>query len=193
MNKMDKQNLVKKSAFARQCGVTAGRVSQWISNGTIGKDALIGAGQRALVNVPLAFEHLRERLDPSQRFSLNGLSTRLNGDAPPSPRKKTSNADVCGDDDELESRVMLARSIVEKLKEQDRATHDLDDELAALTRIASEAFRVADWVLIELSRDLIALGLSDIGTLNLLQTEYHKMREQVIVSRYVRQPVEHRH
>jgi hypothetical protein len=188
---MDKH--VRKSEFARMCNVSQGRVSQWIANGTIGRDALIGEGQRALIDVQLAFEHLKERLDPSQRFSINGLSTRLNGDAPPAPRKKTSQPDVDSEDDDLESRVRLARSLVERLKEQDRASHDVDDELAALTRIASEAFRLSDWVLIELSRDLIGLGLSDLETLNLLQTEYHKMREQVIVSRYVRQPVEHRH
>jgi hypothetical protein len=188
---MDKQKHVRKSEFARLCRVSPGRVSQWISEGKIGPEALVGEGQRAKINVQLAFEHLKERLDPAQRFSTNGLSTRLNGDAPSAPRKKTSQPDVDADDDDLESRVRLARSIVEKLKEEDRASHDADDELAALTRVASEAFRLSDWVLIELSRDLIAFGLSDLETLNLLQVEHHKMREQVIVSRYVGQPVEY--
>jgi hypothetical protein len=183
---MDKQKHVRKSEFARLCRVSPGRVSQWISNGTIGKDALIGEGQRAVVNAELAFRHLQGRLDPSQRFSLNGLSTKLNCDTPQAPGKKTSQPDDYG----LESRVKLARSIVERLKAEDRASHDADGEpLAALTRVASEALRLSDWVLIELSRDLIDLGLSDLETLHLLQHEYHKMRGEVLVTRYARQPV----
>jgi hypothetical protein len=193
VNKMN-NNFVKKSKFAQMCNVSAGRVSQWIAEGKIGPEALVGEGQRAKINVQLAFEHLKERLDSNQRFSLNGLSTKLNGDASPAPRKKISQPDVDADDDDLESRVRLARSIVERLKKEDRASQDADDEpLDALRRVASASIRLADWLLIELSRDLIDFGLSDFETLNFLQAEYHRVREQILVSRYVRQPVEHRH
>lgn len=68
--------LVSKGEFAVQRGVSAGRVSQWISEGKIGPEALVGTGQRAKINVPLAVEHLRARLDAGQRFG-NGLATNL--------------------------------------------------------------------------------------------------------------------
>jgi hypothetical protein len=65
-------HLVRKTDFAEMKGVSAARVSQWIVEGKIGPDAIV------------ATAHLIERLDPSQRFSVNGLSTRL-GDEKPSP------------------------------------------------------------------------------------------------------------
>jgi hypothetical protein len=69
-------------------GVSAGRVTQWITEGKIGPDALVGEGRGAKINAALALEQLRERLDPSQRFSTNGLSTRLadEDDPPPPPQ-----------------------------------------------------------------------------------------------------------
>jgi hypothetical protein len=151
---MDKQKHVRKSEFARMCRVSPGRVSQWISNGTIGRDALIGEGQRAKINVPLAFEHLKERLDPSQRFSINGLSTRLNGDAPQAPRKKTSQPDV---DDEWLQRRGHAHKLISKLK----AMHGGDGSLAALRRIAVEIIQVSDVALVEIARELRDGGLSE--------------------------------
>ncbi|WP_051678664.1 hypothetical protein [Xanthobacter sp. 91] len=62
-------------------GVSAGRVSQYISEGKITPAALVGEGPRAKINVRLAQSQLRGRLDPSQRFGMNGLGTSL--DAPP--------------------------------------------------------------------------------------------------------------
>jgi hypothetical protein len=43
----------------------------------IGPAAIVGEGQRARIKSALAAAHLRERLDPAQRFSINGLSTRM--------------------------------------------------------------------------------------------------------------------
>jgi hypothetical protein len=177
---MDK-HLVKKSEFARLCRVSPGRVSQWISNETIGKDALIGEGQRALVDVHLAFEHLKERLDPSQRFSLNGLSTKLNGDATPAPRKKTSQSDV---DDEWLQRREHARKLISTLR------HGGDGSLTALRRVAVEIIRVSDVALIEIARELRANGLSENEILNAFQADYEKVRDQILTYAYACQPSE---
>ncbi len=71
------EQIVRKGEFAALRNVSAGRVSQWIAEGKIGPEALIGDGRYARIRVAIANEHLRERLDPSQRFGLNGIATRL--------------------------------------------------------------------------------------------------------------------
>jgi hypothetical protein len=77
--------IVTKAQFARLSGVSPARVSQWLAAGKIGPEALVGEGRSARLDVAIATEHLRERLDPSQRFGLQGLSTRLDDDPAPSP------------------------------------------------------------------------------------------------------------
>jgi DNA-binding transcriptional MerR regulator len=177
VNKIDKQTLVKKSKFAQMCNVSAGRVSQWIAEGIIGPEALVGEGQRALVDVTLAFRHLQERLDPSQRFSLNGLNTRLNGEASP------SEADL---DEEWLQRREHAHKLISKLK----ATHGSDGSLTALRHIAVEIIRTSDVALIEIARELRANGLSESEILHAFQADYEKVRDQIMTYAYSCQPSE---
>jgi DNA-binding transcriptional regulator YdaS (Cro superfamily) len=67
---------VSKGEFAALCGVSPGRVSQWISEGKMTEEALDGQGPRARVRVDIAQAQLRSRIDVGQRFG-NGLKTRL--------------------------------------------------------------------------------------------------------------------
>ncbi len=67
---------VSKGEFAGLCGVTPGRVSQWISEGKMTAEALEGQGPRAKVRVAVAQAQLRRHLDIGQRLG-NGLKTRL--------------------------------------------------------------------------------------------------------------------
>jgi hypothetical protein len=55
--------VVSKADFARRCGVTRGRVSQWIHDGQIGVEALDGTGPRARIRADVAIGMLRDRLD----------------------------------------------------------------------------------------------------------------------------------
>lgn len=59
---------MKKSAFAKHLGVSAARVSQWISTGLIDGEALVGAGRSARIVVEIANAQLRERLDQTRRL-----------------------------------------------------------------------------------------------------------------------------
>lgn len=72
--------VVAKGEFAKLLKVTPARVSQYISEGKLTGDALVGTGVRAKINVPVARAQLRDGLDISQRMG-NGLDTRLD-DAP---------------------------------------------------------------------------------------------------------------
>ncbi|RWO90914.1 hypothetical protein [Mesorhizobium sp.] len=65
-----------KGDFAAHIGVTPGRVSQYISSGMIGPDALEGTGRNAKVFVAKAVEQIRRRRDIGQALG-NGIATRL--------------------------------------------------------------------------------------------------------------------
>lgn len=69
-------DIVAKGEFARLTNVTPGRVSQWISEGKISGEALVGEGRNARIRVALAKQQLRDKIDVGQRFG-NGLSTRI--------------------------------------------------------------------------------------------------------------------
>ena len=73
------QPTMSKGDFARHINVSAGRVSQYIAAGMIGRDALEGEGRAARIIVARAVEQIRQRRDIGQALG-NGLSTRLDLD-----------------------------------------------------------------------------------------------------------------
>jgi hypothetical protein len=78
--------VVTKGDFAKMIGVSPGRVSQMISEGMIGADALVGEGRMAKINASLAADQIRSRRDIGQALG-NGISTRL--DMPDMPFAQT--------------------------------------------------------------------------------------------------------
>ncbi len=86
---LDDDGTILKSVFAVMRGVTAGRVSQWIGTGKIRPEALVGDGRAAKIRLGVAMEHLKERLEPSQRFGANGLSTGERKAPAVAPQKTT--------------------------------------------------------------------------------------------------------
>lgn len=71
-----------KGEFAGHIGVSAARISQYIGDGTIGPDALIGQGRNARINVEVATRQISVRRDVGQSLG-NGLMTRLEGGPKP--------------------------------------------------------------------------------------------------------------
>jgi hypothetical protein len=58
--------IVSKGEFARMINVSPGRVAQYITGGKLSGSALVGAGRQQRVDVEIAKEQLRERLDAGQ-------------------------------------------------------------------------------------------------------------------------------
>lgn len=75
-------DIITKAELARRRGVTPGRVSQWLSEGKISGEAIVGEGRKARIRETVAVEQLRERLDITQRYG-NGLATCLQISRPP--------------------------------------------------------------------------------------------------------------
>ena len=70
-------DVVSKQTFAELIGVTPARLSQYLAEGRIGGDALVGVGRHARINVAVAQAQLKARLDITQRIA-NGRA-RLDG------------------------------------------------------------------------------------------------------------------
>src|ERR1044072_4900104 len=68
-----------KGDFAAAIGVSAGRVSQMIASGIIGRDALKGEGRGARIIADVAKRQIGERRHPGQAMG-NGLLTDVETD-----------------------------------------------------------------------------------------------------------------
>lgn len=71
------ERTVTKGEFAAMIGKSAGRISQMISAGQITRASLDGSGRSARIIVDQAIKDLKQNLDPSQSFGLNGMDTRM--------------------------------------------------------------------------------------------------------------------
>jgi hypothetical protein len=72
------EDVVTKTRFASIANVSPGRLSQWLREGKIGGDAIVGHGHRARISVALALEQLGRNLDVVQHLGANGRA-RLDG------------------------------------------------------------------------------------------------------------------
>ena len=62
-------DVVTKSAFASLCGVSCGRVSQWLADGKLDGEAIVGHGHRARIRIDVARRQLKQRLNITQRLA----------------------------------------------------------------------------------------------------------------------------
>lgn len=73
---------VSKGDFAALVGLSAGRISQMIASGIIGRDALSGEGRSARIIVERAKDQIKTRRNVGQALG-NGLLTKLDDDEVP--------------------------------------------------------------------------------------------------------------
>lgn len=81
-----------KSEFARHIGVSPGRITQYISAGIIGPDALVGEGRTARIDVDRAKAQISTRRHVGQALG-NGLTTRVSATTPQLPDTQLSPRD----------------------------------------------------------------------------------------------------
>lgn len=186
---MSEPQIVRKSEFAALSGVSAGRVSQWIAEGKISGAALVGEGRSAQINVAVAKQQLRASLDISQRFGMNGVSTRLGEEAPaaaaPLPPAIAESAPPI---DSVESRIKAEKLrqtmlTTRRLEEEDRARRGVyvkaDDARAENTRLAAEMLKAFDAALSDFASALVAkFQMPERDALHLLRTEFRRVRQR---------------
>jgi hypothetical protein len=74
------EDVVTKGRFAVLAGVSQPRVSQWLAEGKISGDAIVGSGPKARIRVAVAQKQLRRNLDASQHLGANGRARVASGD-----------------------------------------------------------------------------------------------------------------
>lgn len=176
--------LIRRSHFAKLRGVSPARVSQWIAKGLI-HGALVGDGQTALINAPVAIEQLRASLDVSQRFGLNGISTRLDDAAAPPvfiryepPPSHSVEAQFKAE------KLRHAQLMTGRLEEEDRLRRGLYVEAAAaraeMARIATDLLMAFEGALPDLADALDAeFRIPARDALHLMRKEFRRARERL--------------
>ena len=130
-----------KSEFAAHIKVSPGRVSQYLREGLIGKDALVGEGRSARIVVEKAVEQLRTRRHVGQAMG-NGLLTDLGdgkGDAGGAGESDAgAELQLTGSKDDVAKQIQLERLEQERRKNR-RETIEEAQQLGQLVRV--EDFR----------------------------------------------------
>ncbi|WP_439273558.1 hypothetical protein [Pseudochrobactrum sp. HB0163] len=177
-----------KGEFAKLINVSAGRVSQYIASGQIGRDALQGEGRSARIIVERAKRHLSNRLDVSQRVGINGMTTRI-ADAPLLknaealvPEAFQSQSDLVADQiarEKLEqARMQTARIKREEALASGRYMLSADAK-AEITRAVAMTFRVMEGGLADMATYLAGkLELPQRDIQHHLQQAFRRVREQ---------------
>lgn len=148
--------VLSKGDFAREVGVSPGRVSQWIAEGKIGPDALDGEGRSAKIIVDRALEQIKARRDVGQSLG-NGIGTRVFGAAGAETDQPTSTAPPLRTDD-VAYQIQLERLKSERRKNErdavDEATRrgklvPADDVRAQMARLARQVDEVNAAMLVD--------------------------------------------
>jgi hypothetical protein len=183
--------IVTKGRFAELRNVSPGRVSQWITEGKIRPDALVGDGRNAKINVTIATLQLRNSLDINQRAG-NGLDTNLDLPLPaaaPTPtvsdprREPDTPAPVVDPIEEgikKERLEQLRRSNRKQAEEEAARSGRYTDAAEASRRmgqLGAQLMSVVEGSLMEISTAIGAkFQIPQRDVLHLLRSEFRKVR-----------------
>jgi len=189
---MDGQvEVVSKGDFARLAGVSPGRVSQYISSGQIGREALVGEGRSARIRVAVAMRQLGDRLDVTQRLA-NGLGTRIEP-APPAPAQmppaESAPPAYVPRDTSVESQLKAeklwrAQADRRRIEREERAESGLytrtDDVTKAMKKLAGDLLAGFEGGLDGIARAIAArFELPQRDVLHLMRTEFRAVRSRL--------------
>jgi len=180
--------LVSKVEFARLRNVSLRRVYQWLESGQIGPEAIVDGR----IRVDVATSHLRDRLDPSQRFGLNGLSTRLHA-VPQSEHSETPPGQPSVEQRIKQEKLRQAELMTIRAEERDRLARGVYVLASAVReengRLAARLFEAFDGALIDFAAAISArYQIPARDALHLLRKEMLRVRESVSAELARRRP-----
>ena len=129
----ENDEVVSKGDFAKLCGVSPGRVTQWIDEGKISGAALVGEGRSAKIRVSVAQRQVNLRRDVGQALG-NGLGTKLKPTAP----KPAKPAEVLYDQDPEDHSGDGTDDVDRKLKLAKLETVERSNRMSALEELATQ-------------------------------------------------------
>lgn len=184
--------VVSKGDFARIAGVSAARVSQYISQGQIGPEAMVGEGRAARINVAVAMRQLRDRLNIDQRLA-NGLGTRIDvsagqGELPvsaaPAPPVVLPLRERTVEDQLKAEKLWRARSDRRKREREERAEAGLytrtEDASREMKRMAADILEAIEGGLDGMARAISArFEVPTRDVLHVMRGEFRVVRERI--------------
>lgn len=166
------EDIVTKGRFAAIAGVSQARVTQYLADGYISGEAIVGSGHRARIRVAVAMEQLRRNLDPSQHLGANGRARVGSGD----------------DDDTVADAIKRAKlEQLELANEHARAVREAeagryvrsDGVQQEMGRIAGRMVGMFEGSLSEMATAVTAKpNLSPREALHILRTTFRSIRER---------------
>jgi DNA-binding transcriptional regulator YdaS (Cro superfamily) len=168
---------VSKAQFAKLVGVSAPRVSQWLSAGQINGDAIVGEGRHARLRPNIALAQLRARLDIDQRIANGRARLELAAAA------VTSTAAPVIDDRIKAERLAQLELANEKAREDAAARAGAyvrsDGVRQEMGRLVGRLVTMFDSALVEFSTAIAARSdLSSRDALHLLRGAWRSIRER---------------
>lgn len=180
---------VTKGEFAALIRVSPGRVSQYIAEGKIFGDALVGEGRSARICVERARIQLSKTLEPSQRFGANGAATRqveappldaaaqIRSETPPAPPADPF-VDAVAAERLKQQRLTTARMEREEALAVGRYVLT-DDARASQMKAVVEAFKVMELAVQEMAKAIAAQhGIPQRDAVLTLQRSFRETREK---------------
>jgi hypothetical protein len=178
-----------KSQFAALAGVSAGRVSQWITEGKITEDEMEGTGRNAKIKVGPACARLKLKLDAAQRLG-NGLRTNLSIVSPlPITEQQTQKPEPQGAVDKLdlqlkEQKLKQAEAQNRKLEEDERARRGLyvrtQDASAETAKITGTILQMFEGGLADVAAEIAAeYKLPARDVIHLMRKRFREVRAKI--------------
>jgi hypothetical protein len=176
-----------KKQFAEIAGVSAARVSQWLSSGQINGAALVGEGRHARIRTEVALNQLRLRLDADQRIANGtarlgrpkGSNSVLDNTVAPSAENAESTLEERLKRQRLEQLELANEKAREEAAARAGTWTRTDDVRREMGRVVGRLVSVFDSALVEFSTAIAARSdLSSRDALHLLRSTWRTIRER---------------
>jgi hypothetical protein len=173
LNSASGEDVTSKSKFAKLVGVSPPRVSQWLREGKLSGDALVGRGHRARIRVSVAVEQLKRNLDPVQHLGAAGRA-RLDGNGAAGPSVE----------DEIKAARLRQLALTNaKLAAEEAARSGryvlADDMRQELGRVVARVISVVDSALTEMANAVVATKPTTArDALRVLRSSWRTSRER---------------
>ena len=177
---MTEDGTASKGEFARMCNVTPGRLSQWLAEGKITGDAIVGEGRMARIDIAKARAQLNIKLDMSQRLG-NGIDTDL-GDRGDRADRAPASAREPGVEDQIKAaRLAQMEAANRRTAEEDRLRRGIymltEDAQQEMARIAGTMITIIEGSLTDLATALAArFEIPQRDALHELRTRFREIR-----------------
>jgi hypothetical protein len=178
----DDDDIITKSDFAALISVHQSRVSQYIAEGKIFGNAIVGDGHRARIRVSVARDQLKQTLDIDQRSGANaraqleGISTG-DGASQTDPPQPTI-------DDRLKRERLEGLELANERMREERAHRaglyiKADDARRGMGRVAADLMALFDSALPEFATAVAARSnMTSRDAAHVLRTTWHAIRER---------------